>query len=92
MYEIYEMYEISRERRFKLKSAYSNWVHEILNSVWNDQLWNGFQVTFMFNHIAGGFDKKCDAMEDEIDRCTGLSFLTWSGAPGPRLEVSDFRS
>jgi hypothetical protein len=62
------MYEISRERRFKVKSAYSNWVHEILKHGWNDQLWNGFQVTFMFNHIAGGFDKKCDAMEDEIDR------------------------
>jgi hypothetical protein len=65
---MYEMYEISRERRFKIKSAYSNWVHEILKHGWNDQLWNGFQVTFMFNHIAGSFGKKCDAMEDEIDR------------------------
>jgi hypothetical protein len=63
-----KMYEISRECRFKLKSAYSSWIHEILNNGWNDQLWNGFQVTFMFNHIAGSFDKKCDAMEDEIDR------------------------
>jgi hypothetical protein len=63
-----KMYEISRERRFKLKSAYSSWIHEILNDGWNDQLWNGLQVTFMFNHIAGSFDKKCDAMEDEIDR------------------------
>lgn len=65
---IYEMYEISRERRFKLKSAYSSWIHEILNSVWNGKLWTGYQLTFMFNHIRGNFDKKCDAMEDEIDR------------------------
>jgi hypothetical protein len=63
-----KMYEISRERRFKLKSAYSNWVHDILNNVWNDQLWNGFQVTFMFNHIPGNFERKCEVMEDEIDR------------------------
>jgi hypothetical protein len=71
MYEIYEMdkmYEISRERRFKLKSAYSSWIHEILNNGWNDQLWTGFQVTFMFNHIPGRFERQCDAMEDEIDR------------------------
>jgi hypothetical protein len=65
---MYEMYEISRERRFKLKSAYSRWVHEILNNGWNDKLWNGFQVTFMFNHIPGSFEKKCAVMEDEIDR------------------------
>jgi hypothetical protein len=62
------MYENSKQRRFKLQSAYSNWVHEILNRGWNGQLWNGFLVTFMFNHIPGGLDKKCKAMEDEIDR------------------------
>jgi hypothetical protein len=62
------MYEISRECRFKLQSAYSNWVHEILNGVWNGQLWNGFQVTFMFHHIPGNFNRKCLVMEDEIDR------------------------
>jgi hypothetical protein len=62
------MYEISRERRFKLQSTYSNWVHEILNNVWNEKLWNGFQVTFMFNHIPGTFERKCEVMEDEIDR------------------------
>ena len=26
------------------------------------------QVTFMFNYISGGFDRKCSIMEDEIDR------------------------
>jgi hypothetical protein len=62
------MYEISRERRFKLQSAYSSWVHEILKHGWNGLLWTGFQVTFMFNHIPGRFERKCAVMEDEIDR------------------------
>jgi hypothetical protein len=62
------MYEISRERRFKLQSAYSNWIHDILNNARNDKLWNGYQLTFMFNHIPGSFDRKCQVMEDEIDR------------------------
>jgi hypothetical protein len=62
------MYEISRERRFKLQSAYSSWVHEILKHGWNGQPWTGFQVTFMFNHIPGSFERKCELMEDEIDR------------------------
>jgi hypothetical protein len=62
------MYEILRERRFKLQSAYSNWVHDILNNAWNDKFWNGYQLSFMFNHIPGTFDRKCDVMEDEIDR------------------------
>jgi hypothetical protein len=65
---MYEMYEISRESRLKLTSAYSSWVHEILNNVWNDRLWNGFQLPFMFNHISGSFERKCEVMEDEIDR------------------------
>jgi len=65
---MYEMYQISRERRFKLQSAYSTWVYEILNNGWNGLLWNGFQVTFMFNHIPGSFEKKCEVMEDEVDR------------------------
>ena len=62
------MYEISKQCRFKLHSAYSNWVHQILNGVWNKLLWNGFQVAFMFNHIPGNFNRKCQVMEDEIDR------------------------
>jgi len=62
------MYEILRERRFKLQSAYSNWLHDILNNAWNDKLWNGYQLTFMFHHVPGRFDRKCEVMEDEIDR------------------------
>src|SRR6202011_2628072 len=62
------MYEITRQCRFKLHSAYSNWIHEILNGVWDKKLWNGFQVTFTVNHIPGSFAKKCEVMEDEIDR------------------------
>jgi hypothetical protein len=64
----WDMYEISRECRFKLQSAYSNWLHDILNNAWNDKLWNGYQLSFMFNHIPGSFDRKCEVMEDEIDR------------------------
>jgi hypothetical protein len=62
------MYNSTRHCRFKLQSTYANWVHEILNGVWDQKLWNGFQVAFMFNHIAGSFDRKCEVMEDEIDR------------------------
>jgi hypothetical protein len=62
------MYNSSTQCRFKLQSAYSNWVHEILNGVWDKKLWNGFQVTFMFNHIPGTFERKCLVMENEIDR------------------------
>jgi hypothetical protein len=62
------MYNSSTQCRFKLHSAYSNWIHEILNEIWNEKLWSGFQVTFMFNHIPGGFERKCEVMEDEIDR------------------------
>jgi hypothetical protein len=63
-----DMYNSSTQCRFKIQSAYSNWVHEILNGVWDEKLWNGFQVTFMFAHIPGTFDRKCLVMEDEIDR------------------------
>jgi hypothetical protein len=66
--ETWDMYEISTQCRFKLHSAYSNWVHEILNGVWEKKLWNGFQVAFMFDHIPGSFAKKCEVMEHEIDR------------------------
>jgi hypothetical protein len=62
------MYNSSTHCRFKLHSAYANWVHEILNGVWDKKLWNGFQVAFMFNHIPGNFNRKCLVMEDEIDR------------------------
>ena len=62
------MYEISRERRFKLQSAYSNWLYKILNTEWKRQLWTGYQLTFVFNHIRGRFERKCEVMEDEIDR------------------------
>jgi hypothetical protein len=63
-----DMYNSSTHCRFNLHSAYSNWVHEILNNLWAQQLWNGFQIAFMFNHISGSFEQKCQVMEDEIDR------------------------
>src|SRR5271166_109913 len=62
------MYNSTRRCRFNLHSAYSNWAHEILNNLWDQKLWNGFQIAFMFNHISGSFERKCQVMEDEIDR------------------------
>src|SRR6188472_3277937 len=58
----------ARQRRLELKSEWENWVHQILNTEWDGKLWCGSQVTFMFNYISGGFDRKCTVMEDEIDR------------------------
>ncbi len=85
-------YNSSRQCRFNLHSAYSNWVHEILNGEWDKKLWNGFQVAFMFNHISGSFERKCETMEDEIDRVLKSWFLRWNGFHGHQLEVGDFRS
>jgi hypothetical protein len=58
----------ARQKRFELKSELANWVHQILNTEWDEKLWYGLQVAFMFNHISGGFDRKCRMMEDEIER------------------------
>jgi hypothetical protein len=63
-----DMSQNTKQCRFKLRSAYQEWIHKILNSVWRDSFWNGVQVTFMFNHIPGSFERKCEVMEDEIDR------------------------
>src|SRR5262249_43053664 len=62
------MFTLSKQCRFKLRSQYQNWIDEILNTEWNGLLWTGSLVTFMFNNIPGRVDKKCDVMEDEIDR------------------------
>jgi hypothetical protein len=58
----------TRQRRLNLKSELANWVHQILNSEWDEKLWYGCFVTFMFNYISGGFDRKCTVMEDEVER------------------------
>jgi hypothetical protein len=63
-----DMYDSTRQCRLKLKSEWENWVHEILNSEWDEKLWYGSQVAFMFNYIPGGFDRKCTVMEDEVER------------------------
>jgi hypothetical protein len=62
------MSQNTKQCSFKLRSEYQQWIHEMLNGTWRNGSWSGFQVTFMFNHIPGSFDKKCEAMEDEIDR------------------------
>jgi hypothetical protein len=64
----YEWEWEARQQRLKLKSELANWVDQILNSEWDGKLWYGCFVTFMFNFISGGFDRKCTVMEDEIDR------------------------
>jgi hypothetical protein len=53
----------TRQHRLYLKSALENWVHQILNTEWDDKLWYGCFVTFMFNYISGGIDRKCSIME-----------------------------
>jgi hypothetical protein len=65
---ITDMFKNSKRCRFKLRYAYQSWVHEILNRVWHGKLHKGFQVTFMFHHISGTFKRRCEVMEDEIDR------------------------
>jgi hypothetical protein len=62
------MFKSSQQCRFSLQSAYQDWIHQILNGEWNQMLWHGSQVTFMFNHISGSFNRKCEVMEEEIDR------------------------
>lgn len=69
--------------RFKLKYAYAAWVEQILNGRFDDHIWNGFLITFMFNHIPGSFDHKCLVMTNEIERVYN--------ALG-RYVVHDFRS
>jgi hypothetical protein len=75
MYKLYQQCRLNlhsewetRQHRMQLKSELANWVHQVLNNVWDDKLWYGSQITFMFNYISGGFDRKCTVMEDEIDR------------------------
>ena len=54
--------------RFKLKYDYAAWIEQILEARRDGQIWNGYIVTFMFNHIPGPFDHKCSVMENEIER------------------------
>jgi hypothetical protein len=75
MYKLYHKCRLNRQskwetrqHRLKLKSALENWVHQILNREWDGKLWYGCFVTFMFNYISGGFDRKCTVMEDEVNR------------------------
>ena len=54
--------------RFKLKYAHAVWIEQILNGRFDNQIWNGYLVSFMFNHIPGSFDHKCSVMTNEIER------------------------
>ena len=69
--------------RFKLKYDYGAWIEQILNGKFDDQIWNGFLITFMFNHISGSFDHKCSVMTNEIERAYNIL---------GRYVVHDFRS
>jgi len=62
------MNEQMRDYRFKLKYDYGAWIEQILGGKFDDQIWNGYIVTFMFNHIPGAYDHKCSVMENEIER------------------------
>jgi hypothetical protein len=61
------MNEQLRNLRFKLKSEYASWIEQLING-FHEHIWNGFLITFMFNHIPGSFDHKCSVMTNEIER------------------------
>jgi hypothetical protein len=54
--------------RLKLKCDYGAWIEQILGGKFDGQIWNGYIVTFMFNHIPGAYDHKCSVMENAIER------------------------
>jgi hypothetical protein len=62
------MTEQAYDFRFKLKYDYAAWIEQIIEARRDDQIWNGYIVTFMFNHIPGPFEHKCSVMENEIER------------------------
>ena len=57
-----------RDYRLKLKYDYGAWIEQILKGKFDGQIWNGYIVTFMFNHIPGTYDHKCSIMENAIER------------------------
>jgi hypothetical protein len=63
-----DMIEQHKEIRLSAISAWSRWVEEIVNEGRNGELWIGYLVTFMFNHVPGGFDTRVLVMEDEVER------------------------
>jgi len=62
------MNEQMRDFRLKIKYDYAAWIELILKGKFDGQIWNGYIVTFMFNHIPGAYDHKCSVMENEIER------------------------
>jgi hypothetical protein len=58
----------NQQCRLRLKSEWENWIYQILNREWEEKIWYGSQITFMFNHIPGKLDWKCKVMENEIER------------------------
>ena len=53
--------------RFKLKSDYGEWIEQLLHGD-DGHVWNGYFLTFMFNHIPGSFDHRCSTMTNAIER------------------------
>ena len=62
------MNEQMRDFRLKIKYDYGAWIEQILKGKFDGQIWNGYIVTFMFNHIPGDHDHKCSVMENAIER------------------------
>jgi hypothetical protein len=66
--------------RFKLKYAYGEWIKQILENNYDGQIWMGYIITFMYNHIPGSFEHQCSVMENEIDLCLPRLSPTKDGA------------
>ena len=62
------MNEQMRDFRLKIKYDYGAWIEQILKGKFDGQIWNGYIVSFMFNHIPGDHDHKCSVMENAIER------------------------
>ena len=62
------MNEQMRDFRLKIKYDYGAWIEQILKGKFDGHIWNGYIVTFMFNHIPGDHDHKCSVMENAIER------------------------
>lgn len=56
------------QHRLKLKYDYAAWANQILNGQYDALQWQGYILSFMFNHIQGPIEHRYNVMEDEIDR------------------------
>jgi hypothetical protein len=62
------MNEQSKEVRLRLITEWKQWVEKIINEERDEEIWIGYLMTFMFNHIPGNFDHRFSVMENEVER------------------------